>query len=382
MNDSSVIPPIQERYDLRLLTTFKPNKHIPIHNWVYFKEGFARDFVKLALSWMHVKQGIILDPFVGVGTTTLVARELGLSSIGVDVSPLMILITRAKCRDYEIERLRQESTKIFGVRFSRPDLGDVPTFVKPYFNRYTLEDVIFFRKSIQDIQDDAIREFLLVALISAAMKASYVYKDGSLLRIVKKPVPPFRKFLKAKVRRMIRDLSRSNLPGPESKLFVGDARILRGIDGGSIDAIVTSPPYLNKIEYTKVYGLEYALFLPGHEPEPIRSYVGTVVKNGPLSYPELPPVANAYFDDMRSVLNEMKRVLKEGGKATIVLAGGVFPNVIVNSDILLANMAAELEFKVHAIITLNKRVATRDRIEKIGWARESAVIIERPPQPR
>ena len=73
----------------------------------------------------------------------------------------------------------------------------------------------------------------------------------------------------------------------------------------------------------------------------------------------------------------MRRVLRDGGKATILLAGGVFPNMIVNTDIVLASIASELGFKINAIVALNKRVATRDRVEKIGWARESAVIIQK-----
>ncbi len=176
---------------------------------------------------------------------------------------------------------------------------------------------------------------------------------------------------------MIRDLEKSNLHGPEPELSIGDARLLKGIDDGSIDAIVTSPPYLNKIEYTKVYSLEYALFLPGEEPESIRSYIGTSVKDMTYPYPELPPVANAYLEDMRSVLSEMRRLLKEGARATILMAGGVFPNVIVNTDILLASIAAHLGFKIDAIVAMNRRVATRNRVEKIGWARESAVILQR-----
>ncbi len=169
---SGIIPPIQERYDLRALTTFVPNKRIPIHNWFYFKEGFASDFVKLALAWMKVKQGVVLDPFLGVGTTTLVAKELGLESIGIDVSPLMVLIARTKCRNYDIERLKEEAAKMFTKKFSRPDLRQTPNFIRPYFSKYTLEDVIFFRNLMKEIKEDDIREFLLVALISASIQAS------------------------------------------------------------------------------------------------------------------------------------------------------------------------------------------------------------------
>ena len=197
------------------------------------------------------------------------------------------------------------------------------------------------------------------------------------MKIVKKAVPPFRKFYRARIRRMIKDLEKSDLHGPEPDLYLGDARLLKEVQDSSIDLVITSPPYLNKIEYTRVYALEYALFLPNAEPNQMRSYVGTNVSQDVSQYPEFPPVAGAYFKDIQAVLGQMRRVLRDGGKATILLAGGVFPNMIVNTDIVLASIASELGFKINAIVALNKRVATRDRVEKIGWARESAVIIQK-----
>jgi SAM-dependent methyltransferase len=375
--DDAGIPPIEERYDLRHLTTFVPNKRTPIHNWFYYKEGFAREFVVASLEWMGVGNGTILDPFVGSGTTVLTAREVGMSSVGVDVSPLMILVSRAKCQDYSVDLLSESATEVFSVKFAKPDLSVVPREVRRYFSKYVLEDIVFFRSLIAQVQDQKVRDFLHVLLISSAIKASYAYKDGAVLRVRKRHAPPFRKFFRAKTKRAIKELQRFKPLGPEPTLYVGDARRLDFLDDSSVDCIVTSPPYLNKIEYTRVYGIEYSLFLPDVAQAPMRSYIGLDVKPDKQLFPSLPPVANAYFTDLRRALAEMWRVMKDGSKATILIAGGVFPTGVVDSDMYLCTLAVELGFKVDRILALNSRVATRDRVVKIGEARESAVILSK-----
>ncbi|MEM4450083.1 MAG: DNA methyltransferase, partial [Nitrososphaerota archaeon] len=97
---------IEERYDLWKLATFIPNKNIPIHRWFYFKEGFSRDLVELLCKEFKLNNDkLVLDPFVGSGTTTLTCMELGIRSIGVDASPLAVLVASAKTRIYSAKEL-------------------------------------------------------------------------------------------------------------------------------------------------------------------------------------------------------------------------------------------------------------------------------------
>lgn len=368
---------IEERYDLKLITTFILNKKLPIYNWFFFKEGFSRDFVDFSIKLLGYNPKTILDPFVGVGTTLVYSREAGYKSIGVDASPLMVLISKVKTRDYNLEKLKEVASKIFSKKFEKPSLSNISSFVKQFFNKYVLEDIIFFREIVNEIEDETVRDFFKVALICSASRVSYAYKDGSVLRVVKKPTPPFRKFFKRFVGKMIKDLERTKFIGPEPIVVLGDARRLDFIEDSSVDAIITSPPYLNKIEYTKVYKIEYELFLKGEEPDLIRSFIGLSKLEGDYFDPSLPPVAKAYFKDMQLVIKEAIRVLSEGSKAIFLLAGGVFPTGVVDSDLILAKIAEDEGFKVERIIALNKRVATRNRVEKIGWARESAVVLKK-----
>jgi len=212
------------------------------------------------------------------------------------------------------------------------------------------------------------------------MKVSFAYKDGAVLKVVKKPVPPFRKFFRRLVKKMIKDLGKMSFKPCSIEVYLGDARRMDFLQDEQFDAVVTSPPYLNKIEYTKVYRIEYELFFGEVKVDPVRSYIGLNLKGAVDEFPELnlPEVAKAYFHDMKMSLEEIFRVLKPGGRVALVVAGGVFPDRVVESDVLIAMLAERVGFEVDKILAVNKRVATRNRTIKIGVSRESIVFMRKP----
>jgi len=372
---------LEERWEWRKLVTFIPNKNLPIYSWFYFKEGFSRDFVHMMIdSFKLDNRSIILDPFVGSGTTLLACKERTIDSVGVDVAPLAVFVSQTKTADYKIDELIKIAKQIFEKKFERQNLNQVSRFTRQFFSKPSLEDILFFREQVRKIEDPAAKNFFTLALMNAAMKVSYAYKDGAVLRVVKKPVPPFRKFYKKIIKKMIKDLKKTNFKPCRIEIYLGDARKMDFLENDLFDAIITSPPYLNKIEYTKIYRIEYELFFEDVKVDPIRSYIGLNPKNvvDPFLGLDLPEAAKAYFQDMKLALREMFRVLKKGGRASIVVAGGVFPDRVVESDILIAELAENIGFNVDKIITVNKRVATTKRVIKIGEARESIIMLSKP----
>ena len=371
---------IEERYDLSNLVTFIPNKRVPIHNWFYFKEGFSRDFVLLIFNWLRIKSNdLILDPFCGSGTTLLASKEFGVNAIGVDASPLAVFVTQVKTEDYDLEKIRDHAKEIFSKKFKKYEVKGLSPLTKRAFSRYSLEDIIFFKEEIRSVDDPKIRNFFTLALMNSANKVTYAYKDGSVVKIREKPTIPLKKVFKRIVKRMIHDLKRVDYKGSEIKVYLGDARKVDFLQENYFDAVITSPPYLNKIEYTKVYSIEYELFFEDFKFDSFRSYIGLNPKNVKDLFPELnlPDVAKAYLQDMNDALKEIYRVMRDGAKCSMVVAEGAFPDRIVPVDLLMANLAKRIGFKVEKIVVVNKRVVTRDRTFKIGRARESIVIMKK-----
>lgn len=371
---------VEERYDLWSLATFRPNKNIPIHRWFFFKEGFSRDLVIMLLDEMKVSEGdVVLDPFTGSGTTPLTCMELGLTGVGVDASPLAVFVSLAKTRIYDPVELREALDRCVSTTPHHSTLPDsLSGVVKKAFPRRNLEELFSLKEAVEETGSEDQKIFLKLALMNAAVKASYIYRDGSVLRFVKRPVPPLRPIFRKVAQMMIEDVKRVRFKSGPATILQGDARRLDAIEDESVDAIITSPPYLNKIEYTKVYEVELEVFFRKRRQDLIRSYIGLVGREAPRTIPgleDLPDSARLYFSDMLDCLGEMWRVLKDGGKAAVVVAGGVYPDRVVESDYILADLARRVGFRVEKIRVVGKRVATSGRVHRIGAARESIVYL-------
>ncbi len=371
---------VEERYDLGNLVTFIPNKKVPIHNWFYFKEGFSRDFVLLMLDWFKIKnESLILDPFCGSGTTLLASKEVGINATGVDASPLAVFVTQVKTDDHDLDSIRNHAREMFSKKFIKYEIKGLSPLTRRAFSKYSLEDILFFKEEIKGVDDLKVRNFLTLALMNSANRVTYAYKDGSVIRMREKPSIPLKKVFKRTVKRMIHDLKRAKYENPEIKVYFGDARRMDFLEEGCFDAVITSPPYLNKIEYTKVYSIEYELFFEEKKIDSFRSYIGLNPKHVKDFFPELnlPEVAKAYLQDMNDSLGEIYRVMKDDAKCAMVVAEGAFPDGVVPVDHLIANLAERTGFKVEKIVIANSRVVTRDRTIKIGRARESIIVMSK-----
>lgn len=330
---------------------------------------------------MGLKEGaVVLDPFVGSGTTPLTCMELGLNGVGVDASPLAVFVSLAKTRIYDPDTLKADLRTCLEVETGRPTLDGMSRVVLRAFPRRNLEELLSLKEAIGIVERRDSRLFLTLALMNSAAKASYIFRDGSVLRFVKRPVPPLRPFFRRIASAMIEDVKRVRFKSGPAVILEGDARNLEAIEDESVDAIITSPPYLNKIEYTKVYEVEMEVFFGKRSPELLRSYIGLVARDVPPTISgleDLPDSAKLYFSDMIECLEEMWRVLVDGGKVAIVVAGGVYPDRVVESDFILAELARRVGFQVEKIRVVSKRVATVGRTHRIGAARESIIYLQK-----
>jgi hypothetical protein len=65
--------------------------------WFDYYAGFSSRFVADAIRHLNLPTNArVLDPWNGSGTTTATARELGVTSVGVDINPVMVVVARAK----------------------------------------------------------------------------------------------------------------------------------------------------------------------------------------------------------------------------------------------------------------------------------------------
>jgi len=361
--------------------TFEPAKGIPIHNWFYYKEAYSPQLVEWALKELGVAQGAVFDPFCGIGTTMLFAKENGFRGIGIDVSPLALFVTKTKCADYSEKDAEEAEKELKGMFSERREAGwnwDFELFhPSRFFGKRNYNDICFLREKVESIENEKVGGLFLLALLSILPQTGFFIKDGGVLREQpKKSAMPVKDAFKRKVKGMIKDLrGREAGGGKEPELRLEDAR---EFSEAKADVFITSPPYLNNIDYSKVYGLELSLLTMQKEStktmrgREVRSFITgeSFVSCPPEAedYSDI-PIAGTYFADMEKVLVNLKEIAPKG---CVVVGNAALGGKHIPVDEILIEMGNRIGFEDGRIGAVKERVADV-RPQKLR-TRESAVM--------
>ena len=314
----------------------------------------------------------ILDPMSGSGTVLAVAHSKGHHAVGVDLDPLAVLISRVWTTSIDAAAVKdtaatvlEHARRIFtslSTRNAYPRDADSETrqFTRYWFDDYARRQLTSLATAIERTQDSTIRAALWCAfsrLIISKQSGASLAMDLSHSRPHRKfkraPAKPFRKFLSAVGRVTINCIDdRNRIRGPAAQVYEGDARHLDLLDR-SIDLVITSPPYLNAIDYLRCS--KFSLVWMGYPVSELRrlrsTTVGTEVGMDArddreiqriLSELKLKPKLQArqeamlarYINDMQRAVSETSRVLTDDGRAVYVVGentvrGTFIPNAKV-----------------------------------------------------
>lgn len=267
--------PLQDAPECASLVVPNGNGQLPVHHWFRYKEAFSADLLKYVLDHVAIAKRPeadlqLLDPFCGVGTGLLSAQTLedwphGISSIGIECNPFAAFIARAKVGwpHVDPERLVNLASQLLSywpaVTTHLPRLSSITT--GRCISRYMATQIISIRNRIQALPDSAERNVLLTGLASCVEPVSKTRRDGRALRIVEKPRIELRSLLATRWAEMATDvaaLQQAHREPSPTEVRCGDGREpgSAGIADGTIDLILTSPPYPNNIDYNEIYKLE------------------------------------------------------------------------------------------------------------------------------
>lgn len=403
-----------EKLEYRQLVTYALNKKQPVYNWFKFKESFSKQLVELVLQEWDVPKGdIVLDPFAGCGTTLLASKDLGYSAIGTDVLPISVFVSRAKlCDSYDLHRVRAAIDEI-GQAVPIDSLSRYPNvpIVDKAIDDDAQKDLLFYRDKIRRFESPT-RDLFLLALVSIIEEVSHASKDGQFLRLVKKDIPPVRTALLRKLKQMHDDLivcktSISATSVGKAEILLGDARDLSLPKDfvGHIGVVITSPPYLNRYDYSRTYVLELCtLFVDDCEElkrirhSLLRSHIEsreadnkaleipaldeimTCLEASDLNNKRIPIMVEGYFEDMNRVIKNLHRVMKSGGIVALVVANARFSGEMVPVDLILSEIAANHGFKTEEIWITRYKGNSSQQMGKYGRrpVRESILFWRKP----
>ncbi len=376
------------------LSGFVENKRLPIYNWLYYKEGFSAQIVFDLIERFDLKKGqTILEPFCGSGTTLLAAKEKGINSVGFDVLDIAVFASAVKTRDYSkvIDELKGSLEDLKNVPKRKQKIRIKEKIILRAFPERILSELLNIKENVGKIKNRVVSDFFLLCLINTATKTSFAMKDGGCIKIDKsRSLPPAKYMFIKTAKKMIRDVEEIKFPGCTTEVHRQDARCFE-LKENSIDCVITSPPYLNKIEYTNVYFIEEYLFLKRQFNAPLRSFVG---KNSSIGIDDIgdeklkkhlsefrgkkyEAQIASYFVDTKRWLENVYFCLKRNKYCAVIVGGGCFEWGVVESDVILGLIAKDVGFELIDIEPLKKIVCTKNRTTKIGVLNESLVVLKK-----
>ena len=265
---STVLPfqknvPIPNRRCLRYAT----------HGLHEYRGKFFPQLVKALINIGGVPSGrVVADPMCGSGTTLIEALLAGRTAVGLNMNPLSVRLSRAKCMllRTEPERLRSVFQAVedrldrathCGVGVPRY-LDEVPVADQEYLRRWFSDAVLHNLDSIvaaiRPVRDSGARELLFIALSNVLRRVSWQKTDDLRVRrdFSSAEVDTISTFV-AEARKSLRSVAaflyQNGRPRSGSyDICPGDARCLAlrwSRWRGRVDAIITSPPYATALPY-------------------------------------------------------------------------------------------------------------------------------------
>ena len=174
-----------ERLQLSRWVTPAQNRKIPVYRWYNLNHSFSRDLVIYLLKELGLTKGsIVLDPFCGAGTTLMAAEEAGVNSLGLDMMPLSVFVSRGKMLEFSQAKAASDYGEIYPSRQYEFDFESAEPYLQKCFPPEQLTKLLWLRYTISQMPDPE-RSFFAIALLNILRPLSYTKNDGALSDLLK-----------------------------------------------------------------------------------------------------------------------------------------------------------------------------------------------------
>lgn len=351
-----------------------------VHSLARYPSKFVPAIPAWAIETFSKQGDLVLDPFSGSGTTSVEALLAGRSAFATDISPFSCLVTQAKTTVATPELVERESRKL---RMALAKLPAVPrlefeldTF---WFSADHLDEFAAIKQFIEQETDPTLRAFFLTCLAATIRKFSF--QDEAQIKVKRDPkkvisgTPSPRILLEAMLQKQVdRLIAFTRLADASCTSAVSQcsADLISRV-APPVDLIVTSPPYINAMNYPMTHryenillGLLEAEAKRDHE----REYIGTervsakdykALKRVPREWSvgaelngaleEIWPregkrgyIAYKYFSQMRQAFEEMNSVLRPGGYLVLVAGRNTIRGVNIRTFEILCGFLEDIGF--------------------------------------
>ena len=308
---------------------------------------------------------VVLDPMCGSGTVLVAAAGRGHAARGFDVDPLAVLMSSVATQAVDTEEVVAEADRVCAL--ARESSEDTPRwddletqkFAEYWFAAPQRRQLNRLSRELDKVDDDVVRRALQVSLsrtiITKAPKASLA-ADTSHSRphrvATESSYDVYRGF-ESSVASLKKLLDERSIVG-SVEVRRGDARAL-DLPDSSVDLVITSPPYLNAIDYLRGHKMSLIWFghtipelrkirsnsigaeraLDGNALEQVEDMVQYVKDS--VDVPDQLPIATItrYAHDLTIFSHELNRVCKPGSEVVTVIGNSTLRGNYIQNDVLV-----------------------------------------------
>ena len=326
------------------------------------------------------KNDLVLDTFIGSGTTLVESKILGRNAIGIDVNPLACLISKVKTTTLQKSELAEISKILILLKEDILDLrGNTMTFnpgekreiidnsitktlhpnISKWYHQNVIHELLTIKSRIDTVENKDVKDFLLVSLSSILRSVSNATSGFGNLMINKQALPKTRIYEKFVliVRDMLKSMSEFDKEATNSdiRIFNHDSRRIGFIDDETIDFICTHPPYMAAVPYAEYQKLSlWWLGFSQYELE--KRLIG-----GRRSRADTP---DRFFCDINMALMEMNRVLRKKKYCCIIIGNPVYNSKIWKLNDFIKKNAKDIGFILLTEIKRRKYRSTMGKMKE------------------
>ena len=396
-----------------------------IHDWYRFVLSFPPHLVQQYLETFCVDQtSFVLDPFCGTGTTNVECKKHGVSSWGIEASPLTHFVSKTKCvwaNDTfnflnTAKQIALAAARTINSLSKSRTLSEEQTslILKNSICEQPLSSTLVLRDSIR-AANSPFEDYYLLALAKHIVYSYSNLKFGpevGISRKKKESVDVVEIWL-SEIERMETDLEYwKHHSSTFADISLGDARSIPKRDYiGKVDCVITSPPYPNEKDYSRTTRLESVIlgfintkddlrnikkgFIRSNSKNVYRSdndaqYISNIGSINKLSneieerrlelgktsgFEKLyASVVKQYFGGMARHLSELKPYLRNGAsRAYVVGDQASYFQIPIRTSVLLGEVAESIGgYRVDRVDTFRKRFATATET----WLNEDVLVLK------
>lgn len=396
-----------------------------IHDWYRFVLSFPPHLVQQYLETFCVDQtSFVLDPFCGTGTTNVECKKHGVSSWGIEASPLTHFVSKTKCvwanDTFNFLNTAKQialaaARTINSLSKPRTLSGEQTSLIlKNSICEQPLSSTLVLRDSIR-AANSPFEDYYLLALAKHIVYSYSNLKFGpevGISRKKKESVDVVEIWL-SEIERMETDLEYwKHHSSTFADISLGDARSIPKRDYiGKVDCVITSPPYPNEKDYSRTTRLESVIlgfintkddlrnikkgFIRSNSKNVYRSdndaqYISNIGSINKLSneieerrlelgktsgFEKLyASVVKQYFGGMARHLSELKPYLRNGASLAYVVGDQAsYFQIPIRTSVLLGEVAESIGgYRVDRVDTFRKRFATATET----WLNEDVLVLK------